>query len=244
MIKLGVNIDHIATLRNARGDFFPSLVYAANIVEQNGGDFITIHLREDRRHIKDNDLFLLKDNVTTYINLEMACNEDVLQKALKAKPYKVTLVPERRDEVTTEGGLNVKTNFAKVKDYVSALQNEGIKVSLFVEADISQIESYKNTGAKEIEIHTGKYSLAKNEDQIEVLKEISSFAKKANACGLTICAGHGLNYHNTQAICMIKEIVELNIGYSIVTKSLFNGLDNAVKEMKQLIIQSEKICLE
>ncbi len=237
MIKLGVNIDHIATLRNARGDFFPSLVYAANIVEQNGGDFITIHLREDRRHIKDRDLFLLKENITTYLNLEMACNEDVLSKAIEAKPYKVTLVPEKREEVTTEGGLDVKNNFKKIKEYCDILKNEGIKVSLFVEPDIDQLENYKKSGADEVEIHTGLYSLSPLAKKIEILKNIDLFSKKASELGFVVCAGHGLNYHNVDEICGISEIVELNIGYSIITRSIFVGLDKAVKEMKNILLQ-------
>ena len=238
MIRLGVNIDHIATLRNARGDFFPSIVYPANIVEQNGGDFITIHLREDRRHIKDDDLFLLTNNITTYLNLEMACNEDVLSKAVKAKPYKVTLVPEKREEITTEGGLDVKHNINKIKNYCIALKNEGIKVSLFIEPDINQLDNYLSTGADEVEIHTGLYSLSSQEKKNEILKEIEIFSKKANESNLVVCAGHGLNYHNVTDICKINEIVEFNIGYSIITKSLFVGLGNAVREMKDLIKQS------
>lgn len=238
MIRLGVNIDHIATLRNARGDFFPSIVYAANMVEQSGGDFITIHLREDRRHIKDADLFLLKNNVTTYLNLEMACNEDVLSKAIKAKPYKVTLVPEKREEVTTEGGLDVAGNLSKIRNFCLALKNEGIKVSLFVEHDIEQIDSFLSVGADEVEIHTGLYSLSSEEKKSEILKEIGVFSKIASEAGLTVCAGHGLNYHNTQRICKIREIKELNIGYSIVTRAIFSGLGNAVREMKDLIIRS------
>ncbi len=236
---LGVNIDHIATLRNARGDFFPSLVYAANIVEQNGGDFITIHLREDRRHIKDNDLFLLVGNVTTYINLEMACNEDVLKIALKATPKKVTIVPEKREEVTTEGGLDVKNNFSKIKDFVSELKRNNIIVSLFIEPDLSIIESCVNTNADEIEIHTGKYSLLDGIDKYNELKKIEDFTRNVkNNTKLKVCAGHGLNYHNVIPICKIQGIEELNIGYSIVTYAIFNGLGKAVQKMKNLITGS------
>jgi len=238
LIRLGVNIDHVATLRNARGDFFPSIVYPANIVEQNGADFITIHLREDRRHIRDEDLFLLKNNISTYLNLEMACNEDVLSKAIKAKPYKVTLVPEKRDEVTTEGGLDVKNNLTKIKNYCIALKNEGIKVSLFIEPDIEELDNYLFTGADEVEIHTGLYSLSSDQKKVDILKGIEEFAKKTNEAKLVVCAGHGLNYHNVHYICKIKEIVELNIGYSIITKALFVGLGNAVREMKNLIVES------
>jgi pyridoxine 5-phosphate synthase len=232
---LGVNIDHIATLRNARGDFFPSLSVAAGIVEQYGGDFITIHLREDRRHIRDDDLFLLKQTVTTYINLEMACNKDVLEKALKAKPFKVTLVPERREEVTTEGGLDIKNNFNRIKDTVSALKSSGIKTSLFIEAKPENIDLFKQTGADEVEIHTGKYSLANADECQAILSHIKDFSKKASDAGLKICAGHGLTYHNVTQLCGIKEIVEYNIGYSIIARALYSGLGNAVNEMKKLI---------
>ena len=242
MIQLGVNIDHIATLRNARGTIYPSLVTAAGIVEQNGGDFITVHLREDRRHIRDEDLYLLKQSVTTFINLEMACNEDVLKHALKAKPYKVTLVPEKRLEVTTEGGLDVTKNLNKITDYTKELKNAGIIVSLFIEPDITKLEDYLKTNADEIEIHTGKYLEKKLNSQLDILKEISFFAKEANNAKLRVCAGHGLHYHNVQPICKIKEIEELNIGHSIISQAIFVGLDNAVRQMKQLIREAESLC--
>lgn len=236
MTLLGVNIDHIATLRNARGDFFPSLVFAANIIEQNGGDFITIHLREDRRHIKDNDIFLLVENVTTYINLEMACNEEILKIALKARPKKVTLVPEKREEITTEGGLNIKKNFLKIKEFVSELNKNNIIVSLFIEPDFSIIEDCLNTGANEIEIHTGKYSLLDGIEKYNELQKITNFTEKVKKeTKLKVCAGHGLNYHNVVPICKINDIKELNIGYSIITYAIFNGLAVAVQKMKNLI---------
>lgn len=235
MTALGINIDHIATLRNARGDFFPSLAYAANIAETNGGDFITMHLREDRRHMKDSDLFLLKETVTTYLNLEMACNEEVLQQALKAHPQKVTLVPEKREEVTTEGGLNIRSaeQFMKVKMYTAKLKEQGIKVSLFLEPDRSILENCLQIQPDDIEIHTGRYSL--NAADETLWKEIQQFAKEASEAGLKVCAGHGLTYHNTQKIASIPEIQELNIGYSIIVRALFVGLDKAVREMKRLI---------
>ncbi len=241
MILLGVNIDHVATLRNARGTKYPSLVTAAGIAEQNGGDFITVHLREDKRHIKEEDLYILKESVTTYLNLEMACNEDILKHALKSKPYKVTLVPERREEVTTEGGLNIKTYLKKITEYTNELQKAGIIVSLFIESDIKELDNYLKTGAKVIEIHTGKYADSNLEDRINILKNITSFAKKAVESGFKVCAGHGLNYHNVQDICKIKEIVELNIGHSIIAQSIFTGLGNAVREMKTLIKESSII---
>lgn len=235
MILLGVNIDHVATLRNARGTKYPSLITAAGIVEQSGGDFITVHLREDRRHIKEADLYSLKESVITYLNLEMACNEDVLKHALKAKPFKVTLVPEKREELTTEGGLNIKDNLKKITEFTKELQNAGIIVSLFIEPEIKEIENYLKTGAKEIEIHTGKYSDSNLNERGEILSKIINFSKKANNAGFRVCAGHGLDYHNVLDICKIKEIVELNIGHSIVSRSIFTGLSNAVKDMKNLI---------
>lgn len=241
MIQLGINIDHVATLRNARGTKYPSILTAAGIVELNGGDFITVHLREDRRHIKDEDLYMLMQNITTYLNLEMACNDDVLKHALKAKPYKVTLVPERREEITTEGGLNVKDNLSLIKDFTKDLQKAGIIVSLFIEADIDQIDNFLKTGANELEIHTGKYSDSSPEEANKILKSISYFANKANEAKFKVCAGHGLNYHNVQPICKIKEIVELNIGHSIISQSVFIGLDKAVQNMRQLIKEAELI---
>ncbi len=239
MIKLGVNIDHIATLRNARGVKYPSLLNAAIISENNGADFITIHLREDRRHIKDDDLYMLKKSITTYLNLEMACNEDVLKHALIAKPFKVTLVPEKREEVTTEGGLNVKDNISQVTDYVKELKKNGIIVSLFIEPDLNHLEYFIKTTADEIEIHTGYYSNSNIIQQETILNEIQTFASKAKKTGLKICAGHGLNYHNTQKICTIKEIEELNICHSIISYAVFLGMDNAIKKMKELISIAE-----
>ncbi|MCK4797382.1 MAG: pyridoxine 5'-phosphate synthase, partial [Spirochaetes bacterium] len=171
-----------------------------------------------------------------------ACNEDVLKHALKAKPYKVTLVPEKRLEVTTEGGLDVTKNLNKITDYTKELKNAGIIVSLFIEPDITKLEDYLKTNADEIEIHTGKYSEKKLNSQLDILKEISFFAKEANNAKLRVCAGHGLHYHNVQPICKIKEIEELNIGHSIISQAIFVGLDNAVRQMKQLIREAESLC--
>jgi pyridoxine 5-phosphate synthase len=238
MKKLGINIDHIATLRNARGDHFPSLLHAAAVCEENGGDFITIHLREDRRHIRDNDLFLLNQNITTYLNLEMAVNPDILQIALKARPCKATLVPERREELTTEGGLDVSTHLDRVKNTVTALQNEGILVSLFVEADLKQLDTFRKTGARELEIHTGRYANLYPGSMETLLPEIRHFAVKAREAGFKVCAGHGLNYHNISAISQIHEIEEFNIGYSIITQAIFKGLGESVRSMKELIRSS------
>lgn len=241
MIKLGVNIDHVATLRNARGDFFPSLLAAASIVEQNGADFITIHLREDRRHIRDEDLFLLNNNVTTYINLEMACNKDVLDKALAVKPLKVTLVPEKREEVTTEGGLNLISNFDRIKEYINELKRVGILTSLFIEPDVSWIDKIYSLAPDDVEIHTGGYANSKNfKRRAEILSNIKDFSKKLKDTDINVCAGHGLNFHNVEEICKIDEIEELNIGYSIITQALFVGLAKSTSDMKYLIRNSER----
>ncbi|OQB70016.1 MAG: Pyridoxine 5'-phosphate synthase [Spirochaetes bacterium ADurb.Bin133] len=241
MIKLGINIDHIATLRNARGDFFPSLLAAAAIIEQNGGDFITIHLREDRRHIRDDDLFLLNNNVSTYVNLEMACNKDVLEKALAAKPVKVTLVPEKREEITTEGGLNLAGNFDKIKDYIDELKRNGILISLFIEPDVSLIDKICSLAPDDVEIHTGGYANSKNfKEKNKILSDIKEFSKKVKEMGIKVCAGHGLNFHNVEEICKIDGIEELNIGYSIVARALFVGLAKSTSAMKSLIRNSER----
>ena len=241
MIKLGVNIDHVATLRNARGDFFPSLLAAASIVEQNGGDFITIHLREDRRHIKDEDLFLLNNNVSTYINLEMACNRDVLDKALAVKPLKVTLVPEKREEVTTEGGLNITDNFDKIKEYIMELKRAGIITSLFIEPDISLMDKINLLAPDDVEIHTGGYANSIDiKGRGQILRNIKEFSVKTKESGINVCAGHGLNFHNVEEICKIDEIEELNIGYSIITQALFVGLAKSTSSMKFLIRNSER----
>lgn len=241
MILLGVNIDHVATLRNARGTPYPSLLTAACIAEQSGADFITVHLREDRRHIKEEDLYLLKENIATYLNLEMACNKDVLDHALKAKPFKATLVPERREERTTEGGLDVINNFSKIKEYTQELQKANINVSLFIEPEIKLIDYFLKIGAKEIEIHTGEYANANPHKAMEILKKIEDFTKEAIKAGFRVCAGHGLNYNNVQPICMIKGIEELNIGHAIVSYAIFVGLKEAVFEMKRLIREAEKL---
>ncbi len=234
-MKLGVNIDHIATLRNARGDNFPSLAYPVGIIEQNGGDFITTHLREDRRHIKDEDLFLINKTLTTYLNLEMACNEDVLARALEVKPTKVTLVPERREEITTEGGLDIVGGLSKVTQYTTALRNAGIKVSLFIEPSLALLDSIIKIAPDDVEIHTGRYANLSGDEQSRELSRIAEFAKTVADKGIKVCAGHGLNYHNVPDICNIKQITELNIGYSIITRSIFTGLAAATREMSDLI---------
>ncbi len=241
MIKLGVNIDHIATLRQARKGNFPDPVYAAVICELAGCDSIVCHLREDRRHIQERDLRVLKEVVKTKLNLEMALSDEIIKIALDVKPDQVTLVPERREELTTEGGLDVSGNFEKIKRATENFKNAGIKVSLFIEPDFNQIEKSKEIGADFIEIHTGKYANAKTEEEIyHQLDRIIKGTEFAISTGLRVNAGHGLDYKNVIPICKIKGIEELNIGYSIICMSVFNGLENAVKEMIKIIRENEE----
>ena len=241
MIKLGVNIDHIATLRQARKGNFPDPVYAAVICELAGCDSIVCHLREDRRHIQERDLRVLKEVVKTKLNLEMALSDEIIKIALDVKPDQVTLVPERREELTTEGGLDVSGNFEKIKRATEDFKNAGIKVSLFIEPDFNQIEKSKETGADFIEIHTGKYANAKTEEEIyHQLDRIIKGTEFAMSTGLRVNAGHGLDYKNVIPICKIKGIEELNIGYSIICMSVFTGLENAVKEMIKIIRENEE----
>jgi len=241
MIKLGVNIDHVATLRQARKGNFPDPVYAAVICELAGCDSIVCHLREDRRHIQERDLRVLKEVVKTKLNLEMALSDEIIKIALDVKPDQVTLVPERREELTTEGGLDVSGNFEKIKRATENFKNAGIKVSLFIEPDFNQIEKSKETGADFIEIHTGKYANAKTEEEIyHQLDRIIKGTEFAMSTGLRVNAGHGLDYKNVIPICKIKGIEELNIGYSIICMSVFTGLENAVKEMIKIIRENEE----
>lgn len=240
MIKLGVNVDHVATLRQARRGNFPDPVQAAVICELAGCNSIVCHLREDRRHIQERDLRLLKEVIKTKLNLEMALAEDIIKIALEVKPHQITLVPERREELTTEGGLDVIRNFEKIKEVVEKFQKEEIKVSLFIEPDFEQIEKAKETGATFIEIHTGKYAEAKTEEETcEELNRIIKAVEFAISTGLRVNAGHGLDYKNVIPICKIKGIEELNIGYSIICMSIFKGLYNAVKEMIKIIRENE-----
>ena len=236
MVKLGVNIDHIATLRNARGGIEPSPVVAAGICEIAGCDSITVHLREDRRHIKDEDVRILRQTLTTRMNLEMAATEEILNIALDVKPHSCCLVPERRQELTTEGGLDVAGNLEYLKNYISKLNDAGIVVSLFIAPDEKQVEAASKAGAQYIELHTGQYANdfnTPNEDlAFNNLKHAYLQAKKL---GLQVNAGHGINYHNVTKLLEIKEFDELNIGHSIISKAVFTGLENAVREMKLLL---------
>ena len=235
-IFLGVNIDHIATLRQARGTRYPSLIDAAKICESSGADSITLHLREDRRHIQDQDVEELKFSLTTKMNLEMAATDEMLEIATKILPEDCCLVPEKRQELTTEGGLDVLTQLGRIKEVCSELSTNNIKASLFIDAYNYQIEAAIECGAPIIEIHTGHYADASSaaEKQKE-LQKISEACAYAHSLGLQVNAGHGLTLENTKAIAEINSVVELNIGHSIISRALFVGLGAATSEMKQLI---------
>ena len=241
-IFLGVNIDHIATLRQARGTDYPSLVEAAKICENSGADSITLHLREDRRHIQDNDVEELKSCLTTKMNLEMAATDEMLKIATKILPEDCCLVPEKRQELTTEGGLDVASQLGRMKEVCSELSANNIKASLFIDADNYQIEAAVECGAPIIEIHTGHYADAStSSEQRKELKKISNACNYAHNLGLQVNAGHGLTLENTKAIAEIGTIVELNIGHSIISRALFIGLSVATSEMKQLLQEARRL---
>jgi len=241
-IFLGVNIDHIATLRQARGTRYPSLVEAAKICENSGADSITLHLREDRRHIQDNDVKELKSCLTTKMNLEMAATDEMLKIATKILPEDCCLVPEKRQELTTEGGLDVASQLGRMKEVCSELSANNIKASLFIDADNNQIEAAVECGAPIIEIHTGHYADAStSSEQRKELKKISNACNYAHNLGLQVNAGHGLTLENTKAIAEIGTIVELNIGHSIISRALFVGLSVATSEMKQLLQEARRL---
>jgi len=235
-IFLGVNIDHIATLRQARGTRYPSLIDAAKICESSGADSITLHLREDRRHIQDQDVEELKFSLTTKMNLEMAATDEMLEIATKILPEDCCLVPEKRQELTTEGGLDVLSQLGRIKEVCSELSTNNIKASLFIDADNYQIEAAVECGAPIIEIHTGHYADASSAAEMQKeLQKISEACAYAHSLGLQVNAGHGLTLENTKAIAEINSVVELNIGHSIISRALFVGLGAATSEMKQLI---------
>lgn len=235
-LLLGVNIDHIATLRNARGTAYPDPVQAAFIAEQAGADGITVHLREDRRHITDRDVKILRQTLDTRMNLEMAVTEEMLTIACETKPHFCCLVPEKRQEVTTEGGLDVAGQQDKMRDACQRLAAAGIQVSLFIDADNEQIKAAADVGAPYIEIHTGCYADAENDaDRARELERIARAATYAASLGLKVNAGHGLTYHNVQAIAALREMHELNIGHAIIGRAVMSGLKEAVVEMKRLM---------
>jgi pyridoxine 5-phosphate synthase len=235
-IHLGVNVDHVATIRQARGTRYPDPVTAALIAEQAGADSITIHLREDRRHIQERDLEVLGRVIQTRINLEMAVTEPMLETAARAAPADCCFVPERRAELTTEGGLDVAGQKSKIAAAVARLRERGVRVSLFVDPDFAQLEASAAAGAPAVELHTGAYADASGSAAARELERLRAAAQRASALGLTVHAGHGLNYHNVAPIAAIPEIVELNIGHAIVAQALFDGFAAAVAKMKALMV--------
>ena len=235
-IELGVNIDHVATIREARKIDYPDPVAAAMLAIKGGADSIVCHLREDRRHIKDDDLYRIRKAISKKVNLEMAISEEIIAIAVDAKPDQVTFVPEKREELTTEGGLDVISNIERVSKAVERMSRAGIKTSLFIEPDVEQIKAAKSSGVDMIELHTGRYANAAGKEFIEkemqFLRDSSRFAL---SIGLKVFAGHGLNYVNTKPLTVIDEMEEYNIGHSIVARSIFVGMEQAVKEMKELL---------
>jgi pyridoxine 5-phosphate synthase len=236
VIDLGVNIDHIATVRNARGTSYPDPIRGALLAEQAGADLITLHLREDRRHIKDADVLALRPLLATRMNLEAAVTTEMIDFACRVKPQDVCLVPERREEVTTEGGLDVIRHYKEVEAAVKQLKDEGIRVSLFIDADAAQIEAAAQVGATVIELHTGRYAEAEGDEALREIERIKLGVHEGGKRGLRVNAGHGLHYTNVQPIAAIADIHELNIGHAIVAHALFVGWENAVREMKAIMV--------
>lgn len=235
MPTLGVNIDHVATVREARKTTEPDPVWAAAAAELGGADQITVHLREDRRHVQDRDVRLLRETVNVRLNMECACIEEMLRISCELKPHQVCLVPEKREEVTTEGGLDVIKNRSRVGDSIAQLQESGILVSLFIDPDASQIAMAAELGAEAIELHTGTYSLAQTQSEIETqLGLLVASCEQGNGLGLRVDAGHGLTYTNVLPVAQIAGMAELNIGHSIVSRALFVGFQQAVREMKTI----------
>ena len=238
VIDLGVNIDHVATLRNARGTTYPDPVEAAVLAEQAGADAITLHLREDRRHIRDADLEAIRPKITTRMNLESAVTEEMIAIACRIRPHDVCLVPERREEVTTEGGLDVIRYFDEVRAAVDKLARHDVRVSLFIDADDEQIKAAAEAGAPVIELHTGRYADTEGDEQQKELERIRRAVSTGVQQGLKVNAGHGLHYTNVQAIAVIPDIAELNIGHAIVAHAVFVGWAQAIREMKAIMVRS------
>ena len=234
-ILLGVNIDHVATLRQARRGQYPDPLHAALLAEQSGADSITLHLREDRRHIQDRDVSVLRESLQTRMNLEMAVTEEMIRRAQHTLPQDCCLVPESRAEITTEGGLDVAGQSVRIGAACSALGSAGIRVSLFIDPDQNQVEAARRAGAPVIELHTGAYANSTGAPRAREFERLRAAARLAASLGLTVNAGHGLDYHNVEPIAAIPEIVELNIGHAIVARALFDGLPKAVRDMKQLM---------
>jgi pyridoxine 5-phosphate synthase len=240
-ILLGVNIDHVATLRQARGTRYPDPIQAAIEAEQAGADGITLHLREDRRHIQERDVVMLSDILQTKMNLEMAVTDEMLAIAEKYRPADCCLVPERREELTTEGGLDVAGQLARMKDACQRLAAADVTVSLFIDPDLTQIDAAVECGAPVVELHTGRFADAENSHEVaHELQIIVTAVEHAKSLGLQVNAGHGLHYHNVGAIAEIPDLLELNIGHAIVARSIFVGFQSAVREMKQLMLEARR----
>ena len=237
-IYLGVNIDHVATLRQVRGTVYPRPSDAALLAEQAGADSITVHLREDRRHIQDHDLDAIKEVMRTHMNLEMAVTDEMIGIASRIRPADCCLVPEKRAELTTEGGLDVLAQQARVAGACERLAAAGIRVSLFIDPDIEQLDAAVAVGAPVIELHTGRYADTEGAEQQAELQRIATAASYGHSRGLVVNAGHGLHYENVAAIARIPEVVELNIGHAIVARAVFDGLGTAVAEMKRLMLEA------
>ena len=236
-LELGINIDHVATLRNARGTVYPDPLKAAHLAEEAGADLITLHLREDRRHIKDADLMALRPLIQTRMNLECAVTPEMITIACRVQPQDVCLVPEKREEVTTEGGLDVVGHFDAVKAATTQLKNAGIRVSLFIDPEERQIQAAKDVGATVVELHTGRYADLAGEQQMQELERIRKAARFGKSIDLRVNAGHGLHEGNVMPIAAIAELSELNIGHAIVAEALFKGWQAAIKDMKALMVQ-------
>lgn len=237
-IFLGVNIDHIATIREARGTNYPSPIEGALLCEKSGADSITLHLREDRRHIQDRDVEILRDQLTTKMNLEMAATDEMVGIAAKIKPEDCCLVPEKREELTTEGGLDVASQIPRMRDVCAQLADSNVIVSLFIDAQKAQIDAAKECGAPVIELHTGHYADTTDDEQEKEFERIKTMATYAHSIGLQVNAGHGLTLENTTAIAQLPEVVELNIGHSIIARAVFIGLEAATREMKNLMLEA------
>ncbi len=239
-LRLGVNIDHVATVRNARGGAFPDPVRAAILAEQAGADGITAHLREDRRHISDDDIARLTATIKIPINLEMAATDEMLAIALKAKPHAVCIVPEKREERTTEGGIDVLGQFARLQPIVAQLVAAGIRVSMFIEPDRKQLDASRSLGAPVVELHTGAYANAQGAEREKLLKHIHNAAEFGADLGLEIHAGHGLTYDNVKAVAAIPHIRELNIGHFLVGEAIFAGLAESIQKMRTLMDEARQ----
>jgi pyridoxine 5-phosphate synthase len=236
-LELGINIDHVATLRNARGTVYPDPIKAARLAEEAGADLITLHLREDRRHIEDADLIALRPLIQTRMNLECAVTPEMINIACQVQPHDVCLVPEKREEVTTEGGLDVIGHFDAVKSAAAQLKAAGIRVSLFIDPEEKQIQAAKDVGATVVELHTGRYADLSGNQQNQELERIRKAARFGKSIGLRVNAGHGLNEGNVIPVAAIAELSELNIGHAIVAEALFKGWQNAITDMKTLMAQ-------